>query len=95
MKKISSTLFVLLFRVFGIIVLVIGIRLIGAGIYNYIDEHNQQDWISTTAYVVDIASEYSSSSRKREIKVKRTKMLCSYYSYFLIVSIYWILNVLL
>ena len=70
MKKISSTLFVLLFRVFGIIVLVIGIRLIGAGIYNYIDEHNQQDWISTTAYVVDITSEYSSSSRKRPSHVR-------------------------
>lgn len=43
----------------GIIVLILGIRMIGEGIYNYIDEHNQKDWISTTAYVIDISSEYS------------------------------------
>lgn len=64
MKKVSATSFVAIFRVFGIIVLFLGIRMIGAGIYNYIDEHNQQDWVSTTAYVVDITSEYSSSSRR-------------------------------
>lgn len=64
MKKVSATIFVAIFRVFGIIVLFLGIRMIGAGIYNYIDEHNQQDWVSTTAYVVDITSEYSSSSRR-------------------------------
>ena len=63
MKKVSATIFVLMFRIFGIIVLFVGIRMIGAGIYNYIDEHNQQDWITTTAYVVDISSEYSSSRR--------------------------------
>lgn len=70
MKKLSATVFVLLFRIFGIIVLIVGIRLIGAGIYNYIDEHNQQDWISTTAYVVDITSEYSSSSRRNPSHVR-------------------------
>ena len=43
MKKVSATIFVAIFRVFGIIVLFLGIRMIGAGIYNYIDEHNQQD----------------------------------------------------
>lgn len=70
MKKLSATVFVLLFRIFGIIVLIVGIRLIGAGIYNYINEHNQQDWISTTAYVVDITSEYSSSSRRKPSHVR-------------------------
>lgn len=43
----------------GIIVLILGIRMIGEGIYNYIDEHNQKDWVSTTAYVIDISSEHS------------------------------------
>lgn len=70
MKKVSATIFVAIFRVFGIIVLFLGIRLIGEGIYNYIDEHNQQDWVSTTAYVVDISSEYSSSSRKNSSRVR-------------------------
>ena len=63
MKKVSATIFVLMFRIFGIIVLFLGIRMVGEGIYNYIDEHNQKDWISTTAYVIDISSEYSSSRR--------------------------------
>ena len=70
MKKLSGTIFVLLFRIFGIVVLFLGIRMIGEGVYNYIDEHNQQDWISTTAYVVDISSEYSSSSRKNSSRVR-------------------------
>ena len=70
MKKVSAAIFVAIFRVFGIIVLFLGIRLIGEGIYNYIDEHNQQDWVSTTAYVVDITSEYSSSSRRNPSRVE-------------------------
>lgn len=70
MKKQPGKIFMLLFRIFGIIVLILGIRLIGEGVYNYIDEHNQQDWISTTAHVVDISSEYSSSSRKNSSRVR-------------------------
>ena len=34
----------------GIIVLILGIQMSGEGIYNYINEHNQKDWISATAY---------------------------------------------
>ena len=70
MKKVSATIFVLMFRILGIIVLFLGIRMIGEGIYNYIDEHNQKDWVSTTAYVVDITSEYSSSSRRNPSRVE-------------------------
>lgn len=70
MKKVSATIFVLMFRILGITVLFLGIRMIGAGIYNYIDEHNQKDWVSTTAYVVDISSEYSSSSTKHSSRVR-------------------------
>ena len=49
MKK--GTIFTALFRIMGIVVLVLGIRMVGEGIYNYIDEHHQKDWIPTTAYV--------------------------------------------
>ncbi len=53
-----------LFRIMGIIVLILGIRMAGEGIYHYIDENHQKDWIPATAYVVDISSEYSSSSTR-------------------------------
>lgn len=65
MKK--RTIFRALFRIMGVIVLILGIRMVGEGIYNYIDEHNQRDWISTTAYVIDISSEYSSSRRNTNV----------------------------
>lgn len=70
MKK--GTIFTILFRIMGIVVLIFGIRLIGAGIYNYIDEHNQKDWIFTTASVIDISSEYSSSLHNRHIDYEIT-----------------------
>lgn len=47
--------------------LILGIRMIGEGIYNYIDEHHQADWISTTAYVIDISSEYSGTRGNRSV----------------------------
>lgn len=62
MKKAKNTIFIIIFRIVGIIILIQGIRMIGEGVYNYIDEHNQKDWVTTTAYVADISSEYSSSS---------------------------------
>lgn len=65
MKK--RTAFTALFRIMGIIVLILGIRMIGEGIYNYIDEHHQADWISTTAYVIDISSEYSGSTHDQSV----------------------------
>lgn len=65
MKK--GTIFTIIFRIMGIIVLILGIRMIGEGIYNYIDEHNQKDWISTTAYVIDISSEYSGTHHNRHV----------------------------
>lgn len=65
MKK--SLLFTAAFRIMGIILLVLGIRMVGEGIYNYIDEHHQTDWIVTTASVVDVSSKYSSSRHNRDI----------------------------
>lgn len=57
----------MLFRIMGIIVLILGIRMVGEGIYNYIEEHNQKDWISTTAYVIDISSAYSGTRRHQDV----------------------------
>ena len=62
--KASGTIFQVLFRIMGIVILIQGIRMMGEGVYNYIDEHNQQDWVSTSAYVVDISREYSHSSKR-------------------------------
>lgn len=61
MKK--GTIFTLTFRIMGIVVLILGIRLIGAGVWNYIDEYNQKDWITINAEVIDISSKYSGSTK--------------------------------
>ena len=55
------------FRLMGTLVLILGIRMIGEGIYNYIDEHNQKNWVFTTAYVIDISSDYSGTGHNRRI----------------------------
>ena len=59
MKK--GFLFKIILRLVGIFILSLGIRMIGAGIYNYINEHTQKDWITIYAEVSDISSEYSST----------------------------------
>ena len=71
MKKTKKSLiFAIVLRLVGIFILIQGIRMVGEGVYNYIDEHNQQDWISISAEVIDISSEYSSSSRKHSSRVR-------------------------
>ncbi|MEG1725804.1 MAG: DUF3592 domain-containing protein [Anaerovoracaceae bacterium] len=65
MKK--GIIFTTLFRIMGIIVLILGIRMVGEGIYNYIGEHNQKDWVSTTAYVIDISNDYSGTRQNRSV----------------------------
>ncbi|MBQ8802854.1 MAG: DUF3592 domain-containing protein [Tyzzerella sp.] len=67
MKK--GILFKIILRSVGIFILLLGIRMIGEGIYNYIDEHHQEDWITIYAEVSDISSEYSSSSTKHRSSV--------------------------
>lgn len=47
--------------------LILGIRMVGEGIYNYIDEHDQKDWVYTTAYVIDISSEYSGTRHNQHV----------------------------
>lgn len=60
----AKAIFAIVIRLVGIFILIQGIRMIGEGIYNYIDEHNQQDWVTTSAYVIDISSEYSHSTKR-------------------------------
>lgn len=48
----------------GIVVLILGIRLIGEGVWNYIAEHKQMDWIPVNAEVIDISAEYRSSANR-------------------------------
>ncbi len=57
-------------RIVGVVILLTGLRMIGEGVYNYIDEHNQKDWVSISAYVVDVKSEYSHSSTKRTSRAR-------------------------
>lgn len=62
-NRASKTIFKVVIRLVGLIFLIQGIRMIGAGIYNFIDQHNQQDWITTSAYVTDVSSEYSHTAK--------------------------------
>lgn len=68
MKK--GTIFTLFFRIMGIIVLLLGIRMVGEGVYNYIEEHHQKDWVTTMAHVADISSKYTGSSTRHTRKVR-------------------------
>lgn len=65
MKK--GIVFTALFRIMGILVLVFGVRMIGEGVYNYIDEHFQKDWPVITAYVTDSSGEYTSSRHSKQM----------------------------
>lgn len=62
-NRVSKTIFKVVIRLVGLIFLIQGIRMIGAGIYNFIDQHNQQDWITTSAYVTDVSSKYSHTTK--------------------------------
>ena len=48
-KRIQGFLFLAIFRIMGILVLVLGIRMVGEGIFNYIAEWHQQDWVPAAA----------------------------------------------
>lgn len=64
-NNVTKTIFAVVIRLIGIFILIQGVWMIGEGIYNHIDEHNQQDWVTTNAYVIDISSEYSHSIKRR------------------------------
>ena len=57
----KGLVFAVVLRIIGIFILMQGFRMIGEGVYNYINEHSQQDWITVSAEVVDVRSEYSGS----------------------------------
>lgn len=66
----KNKVFKIAFRIVGIVIFLIGIRMIGEGVWNYVSEHQQGDWITTYAEVIDISSEYSQSSIKRPSRVE-------------------------
>lgn len=69
-KQKKGLIFTIILRLFGIIILLSGIRMAGEGIYNYIDEYSQQDWITISAEVADITSKYSGSFPGRSSRAR-------------------------
>lgn len=67
-KRIQGFLFMAIFRIMGIVVLLLGIRMVGEGICNYIEEHQQQDWVQTTGWVTEVESGYSGIRQGRSIR---------------------------
>lgn len=63
----KGLVFAVVLRIIGIFILMQGFRMIGEGVYNYINEHSQQDWITVSAEVVDVRSEYSGSFHRSHI----------------------------
>lgn len=59
-KSLKDKIFIAVFRVAGVILLLLGIRMMAEGVLNYIDEHCQEDWVTQTAYVIDVSDEYRS-----------------------------------
>lgn len=43
-------------RIVGVVILIVGIRMIAEGTINYIDQHQQKDWVVINAEVTDISS---------------------------------------
>ncbi len=43
-------------RIVGVVILIVGIRMIAEGTINYIDQHQQNDWVVINAEVTDISS---------------------------------------
>ena len=66
-KRIQGFFFLAIFRIMGILVLVLGIRMVGEGIFNYIAEWHQQDWVPAAAWVTGSEGEYSRSRRGRSV----------------------------
>lgn len=62
---IKDRIFRVVFRIVGVILLLLGVRMMAEGVINYIDEHKQSDWPTTTAYVTNVKDEYHSGSRHR------------------------------
>ncbi len=53
-----------IFRIMGLLVLILGIRMMIEGVWNYAEQQKQTDWILTTAEISDISSRVTGSSRK-------------------------------
>jgi len=53
-------------RIVGIVILIVGIRMIAEGTNNYIDQHQQNDWVVTNAEVTDISSRLRNTKSKHK-----------------------------
>ena len=60
-----NSFFSIIFRIVGIVILIVGIRMIAEGTINYIEQHKQVDWITTTAEITDVSSRVKSSGTRR------------------------------
>ena len=55
-----------IFRIVGVVILIVGIRMICEGTLNYIEQHKQADWVTTTAEITDVSSRVRSSGTRRK-----------------------------
>lgn len=65
----KDKIFKIVFRIVGVILLLVGIRMMAEGVINYIDEHRQQSWPTTTAYVTEVKDKYHSGGQHRHSHV--------------------------
>lgn len=58
----SNSIIRIMARIVGLVVLILGIRMIAEGTLTYINQHKQTDWIVITAEVTDVSSRLRGSS---------------------------------
>lgn len=51
-----NTIIRFVFRIIGVVILILGMRMIAEGTITYIEQHQQSDWIITNADVTDVSS---------------------------------------
>lgn len=51
-----NTIIRVIARIVGVIILIVGIRMIAEGTINYVDQHKQNDWVVINAEVTDVSS---------------------------------------
>ena len=62
MKRNSIIRFV--FRIIGVVILILGLRMIAEGTITYIEQHQQSEWIITNADVTDVSSRLKHSKSR-------------------------------
>ena len=51
-----NTIIRVIARIVGVVILIVGIRMIAEGTSNYVDQHKQNDWVVINAEVTDVSS---------------------------------------